>query len=81
MSIHTQETSRETVLAYLIAGFDVPETDVRAALNSDFAQAEIRKGKDYRSFAGYVADQIATHFGWSDRPGFDPDAEDDDEED
>lgn len=80
MSIHTQPTNRQTVLDYLVAGYDIPEADIRTALDSEFAKGEITKGESYGSFAGYVADQIGGHFGWADRPDFDPDAEDDDEE-
>lgn len=80
MSLHNQPTNYETVKDYLRAAVDVPEAELFAALGSDFASQAIARGRDIRSLAGYVADQIIDHFGWEEREDFDPDAEDDDDD-
>lgn len=82
MSIHAQPASRATVRSYLLAAYDVTEEDVDAALDNPAARSIILAGQADRSFAGYIADQVydtlSIYIDWDERPGFDPDAEDDD---
>jgi hypothetical protein len=61
-------TAQADVKRYLLANYEIAESDVDATLSLDSSQEIIRSGERLGSFPYYVGDRIAEAQGWQPLP-------------
>lgn len=71
--LSTTEASGPTVREYLLRSTTASPAQVDAVLSTERAGEIVERGRSLRSHAGYTGDQVATAFGMTEDPDFDPD--------